>query len=279
MRIMNENDILNNPYTRLNLPSSCMGEHCHTFFEFNIVENGICLQSVNNGPEIKCSKGEVHLIRPYEIHNISFFNKDSIWRDIYIKEDTLRKICNLFGENFYNDFLSSKEPLTYKLTSEEFNVFQKKISRLSQMLLNNEQYLTEIEVIYHSIIMDIVEKIVEKGVTIKSYAPEWLNDLYLRLTYYDFVELTIPEIIKKTGFSQGYVSNLFKKYYGETIISYHNKMKIMYSVNMLGKMKIIEIANNLGWDNPKNYAIEFKRVYGIAPKAYELMLRKHLQKK
>ena len=100
----------------------------------------------------------------------------------------------------------------------------------------------------------------------------------MRLTYYDYVELTITEIVQKTGFSQGYISNLFKKYYGETIISYHNKMKVLYSVNMLGKMKIIEIANSLGWENPKNYSIEFKRVYGVSPKAYELMLRKHLQK-
>lgn len=276
MRTMNEKDIIYNPYTRLNLPSPCMGEHCHTFFEFNIIENGICLQSVNNGPMIECSKGEVHLIRPYEVHNIEFLTRNSIWRDIYIKEDVLKKICFLFGNDFYQKFISLKGPLTYKLTSEEFNVFQKKISRLSQMLLNQEEYITEIEVIYQSIVMDIVEKIIEKDVMIKTNAPEWLNDLYLRLTYYDFVELTIPEIIQKTGFSQGYVSSLFKKYYGETIISYHNKMKIMYSVNMLGKMKIIEIANNLGWENPKNYSIEFKRIYGVSPKTYELMLRKHL---
>lgn len=279
MRTMNENDILNNPYTRLNLPSSCMGEHNHTFFEFNIVESGICLQSVNDGATLECSKGEVYLIRPLEVHNISFFNKDSVWRDIYIKKQTFKKACSIFSGDLFNKILTIKGPLKYKLTSDEFNVFQKKITRLSQMLLNKEQYVNEIEVIYLSIVIDIIEKIIEKDVTIKSYAPEWLNDLYLRLTYYDYVELSIPEIIKKTGFSQGYVSNLFKKYYGETIISYHNKMKVMYSVNMLGKKKIIEIANILGWYNPKNYSIEFKKIYGIAPKAYELLLRKHLQKR
>lgn len=278
MRTLDENEILNNPYTRLNLPSSCMGPHNHTFFEFNIVENGMCYQSVDNGIVNECTKGEVHLIRPYEIHDISFSNKNSVWRDIYIKVDTFKQICFLFGNDFYNKILSIKEPLRYKTTSEEFNIFQKKIARLSQMLLNKEQYIIEIDVIYKSIIMDIIEKIIEKDITIKANAPEWLNDLYLRLTYYDYVELTITEIVQKTGFSQGYISNLFKKYYGETIISYHNKMKVLYSVNMLGKMKIIEIANSLGWENPKNYSIEFKRVYGVSPKAYELMLRKHLQK-
>lgn len=276
MRVMNKNDIDNNPYTRLNLPSSCMGEHTHTFFEFNLIENGICLQSINNVQMVECKKGVVHLIRPFESHSISFSSKDSIWRDFYIEEDKLKMICNLFGDNFYQRLLDLKGPLSFRLTSEEFNVLQKKISRLSQMFLNSEQYKCEIELIHQSIVLDFIEKIIEKGVIVKDMAPEWLNDLYLRLTYYDFVELTIPEIINKTGFSQGYVSNLFKKYYGETLISYHNKMKIMYSVKMLGKMKIIEIANSLGWENPKNYSIEFKRVYGVSPKKYELRLRKHL---
>ena len=148
MRTLDENEILNNPYTRLNLPSSCMGQHNHTFFEFNIVENGMCYQSVNNGIVNECTKGEVHLIRPYETHDISFSNKNSVWRDIYIKVDTFKQICSLFGNDFYNKILSIKEPLRYKTTSEEFNIFQKKIARLSQMLLNKEQYVIEIDVIY-----------------------------------------------------------------------------------------------------------------------------------
>ena len=93
------------------------------------------------------------------------------------------------------------------------------------------------------------------------------------MTYYNYVTLSADDIIKKTGFSSGYISSMFKKYYNITFNQYNIKTKLMYSVSLLGKMKIIEIAQKLGWENPKNYSIEFQKLYGISPKKYELKLK------
>ena len=273
MRILDENVILENPYTRLNIYSSCMLDHSHTFFEFNIVENGKCIQSINGSKNVTYSEGEINLIRPCDYHRIQFANIESVWRDIYVKEEKLKKICDSLSPTFF-DYLQKKDAILYcKFSIEEFNVFKNKISILSQLLLNPNENSTEIEIIYSNIISDILEKIVEKNLILNSSIPEWLNETYLRMTYFDYVNLSINEIVETTNFSHGYVSNIFKKYYGTTLIAYHNKTKIMYSIKLLGKMKINEIASMLGWENPKNYAIEFKKVYGVSPKKYELMLK------
>lgn len=79
--------------------------------------------------------------------------------------------------------------------------------------------------------------------------------------------MSVKEIV---GFSHSYICKMFKKYYNTTLIAYHNKNKVLYSRNLLNTHKIIEIANELGWDNPKNYAKEFKKVFGMSPKQYAM---------
>ena len=92
------------------------------------------------------------------------------------------------------------------------------------------------------------------------------------MTYYDFVHMDLREIIETTGYSNAYVTTMFRKYYGMTLIQYHNKMKVIYSTSLLGKERILDIAYSLGWDNPKNYSIAFQKVYSITPKKYEKLI-------
>ena len=49
--------------------------------------------------------------------------------------------------------------------------------------------------------------------------------------------------------------------------------KIIFSSNLLGQEKIIDIALAFGWENPKNYTIAFKKVFGITPQEYRKLLK------
>jgi len=53
-------------------------------------------------------------------------------------------------------------------------------------------------------------------------------------------------------------------------------MKVKYSVSMLAEnsISINVIAGLLGWDNPNNYIIAFKKVYGVTPMQYKNSLLK-----
>lgn len=49
--------------------------------------------------------------------------------------------------------------------------------------------------------------------------------------------------------------------------------KIIFSSNLLGQEKIIDIALAFGWENPKNYTIAFKKFFGITPQKYRKLLK------
>lgn len=272
---MTERDLEPNSYTRLNIYSGCMPAHRHTFFEFLLVEDGVCLHSINGGPEIKADKRSAFLIRPTDYHHVAFASKETMWRDFYVKADDFKRLCGGLEEGLFDKLMSTSPYLNCSFSFDEFNSLNKKVSIINQILINGAPYPPELQVIYKSIIIDILVKFSEKDLMLKNDAPDWLNQLYLRMTYFNYVNLTIDEIVAKTNFSYGYITRMFKKYYGPTLVEYHNKTKIMYSVNLFGKMKIIDISAALGWENPKNYTTQFKKVYGMPPKKYAIKLRTH----
>lgn len=275
MITLTEADLQPNPYTRLNIFSTCMGTHRHEFFEILIVENGFCLQSINGSKPFRANEREAYLIRPSDYHSISFGSKDTMWRDFYVSADEMKRLCDGLCDGFYDDIMSLKPYPRCVLSLEEFNSLQRRVSLLNQTLLHGKPYPKELGLLYKSILVDILAKFGEQGMVLQNDAPDWLNELYLRLTYYDYVTLSADEITQKTGFSKSYIARLFKKYFGCTFIDYCTRMKVIYSANLLGRMRVIDIAQSLGWENPKNYGERFKAVYGLSPKQYAMKLKKH----
>ena len=78
-------------------------------------------------------------------------------------------------------------------------------------------------------------------------------------------------------YSRAYISIAFKKYTGETVVEFRNRLRVKYSVSLLAEnsMSINAIAGILGWDNPNNYIIAFKKVYGVTPLQYRNSLLKN----
>ena len=56
---------------------------------------------------------------------------------------------------------------------------------------------------------------------------------------------------------------------GKTLLSYNNAIKLRESTNLLKTHTVMQTASILGWDNPKNYNIAFKKVFGITPSQYK----------
>ena len=78
-------------------------------------------------------------------------------------------------------------------------------------------------------------------------------------------KITVTEIADKLGVSAGYAQNVFKKATGESIIEYVNRRKIETAVEMLraNKLKLKDVAFNLGVDDPAYFSRLFKKVNGV----------------
>jgi len=265
-------DIKNSPYTNLSLFSYTSILHRHDFFEFAIISEGHCISKINDNPERKLSRGEMIFTRPCDTHTITPADRIYKHRDLYVTEEKMREICSGYGKNFYERITSPDFPLEYKIGINEFYSIEQKALVLKQSHLDakkSNRSLTFAEQLHTSLINQLI------GIMLYHALPEtdeqiplWLEKLNLQIEQFDLVTYSVKKVITTTGYSHGYVCRTFKRVFGETLINRLNRSKVLYSVNLLGKMKIVDIAMLLGWENPKNYAIAFKKVYGESPSQY-----------
>lgn len=82
--------------------------------------------------------------------------------------------------------------------------------------------------------------------------------------------ITLSDIASEVFMSPNYICSVFKKETGVTINEYLIKVKMEAAQNMLRntKMKILEIAEKLGYENPHYFSFSFKKYTGQTPQQY-----------
>ncbi|MFC4386979.1 AraC family transcriptional regulator [Gracilibacillus marinus] len=83
-------------------------------------------------------------------------------------------------------------------------------------------------------------------------------------------KLSSEEIEAKIGMNYSYLSSLFKKYTGKSIVHYQNELMIEQAIQLFkqGKYNVSEVSDQLGFTNPFYFSRVFKKVTGMAPIAY-----------
>ena len=267
-----ESKIKKNPYTKLNVYCPLQPAHRHSFFEFVLVVHGTCQHSLNGQSRERLPQGTLLLIRPNEYHEIGFAGQDCTYRDYYVTAQDMEHICNSLDENFYQELVARETPYKIMLSVNELNTIIDKSAHFNNPYVFNENK-TQLPQLHRAIITQLLGAFIEQTVPKKASIPDWLNTLHTHLTHFDYIFLSLDEIVQKTGYSHGYVCQMFKEYFHESLISIHNKNKVIYSCNLLGNMKIIDISCLLGWENPKNYALQFRKVFNYSPSVYLKMQR------
>lgn len=268
MLIYDINEIKSTPYSKLSVFSYSAIMHSHRFFEFTIILDGSCNSIINNGKKIILHKGDMIFLRPGDIHMLNPITKNYKHRDFYVTVDKMKHICGIFSKTFFHELLSPELNLQYILDINEYTLLDQKSSVFDISYLPDSIAEEKLDQLHTSIISQLLGVVINRALPMNNNVPEWLSSLFLHLSSFHYVNHSIDEIIATTGYSHSYVCQKFKSTYGTTLIDCLNKSKIILSANMLGKEKIIDIAMSLGWENPKNYTLAFKKVFGITPQKY-----------
>lgn len=264
MLIYDINEIKSTPYSKVSGFSHAAIVHSHKFFEFTIILNGRCNSIINNGEKKVLQAGTLLFMRPGDIHMLNPITPDYRHRDFYITIEKMKHICDIFSGTFFNDLFSPGQKLEYHIAMDECNLLDNKASVFD---FKNSQKTT-LDYIHTALITQLLGIIVNQSLPSGNAIPDWLSSLYLHLSSFHYVNKNVNEIVATTGFSHSYVCQKFKNTYGTTLIDCLNKSKVILSVSLLGKEKIIDIAMALGWENPKNYTLAFKKVFGVTPQKY-----------
>jgi len=262
------NMIKANPYSNLifSIPPEF---HDHTFYEIVVVIKGKCNHTLNGVISV-LSRGSVVFLRPKDVHCIDILSEDYRHQDIYIMPDKMERICSAISPGLYQKMNENILPFELTLTGETLIAIENKFNIFNT---NHNVCNENLDILHSAVIGEIIGMwVIKTRLENKTY-PDWLNNLLINLHNLNYLNLTVGEIINKTNYSHSYVCKTFQKYLNTTLVSYINKIKVDHSTTLLKQnMSIMQIASMLGWDNPKNYAIEFKKLYHISPSRYRAQL-------
>ncbi len=199
-----------------------------------------------------------------------------------------------------NDFRTVQEIL-HEIIQEEFQVGRMNIQCAAAMfyaLLNKVRcaidamrplagpdafaaFETAPRILYRKSLQDVAEQIDVIFDTFyhdesKSTAPPpWLQKLdhYIRTNFCD-PNLNVATAADRFGLNAAYVSRVFKKCYGHSILEQINLLRIEYACQLMQENRLLkDVAAEVGYDNPQRMNRVFLKYTGITPKAY--MERQH----
>jgi len=89
-------------------------------------------------------------------------------------------------------------------------------------------------------------------------------------------DLDVQTICKNINYGKTYLSSIFKKFTGESMMQYYLKMKINEAKKLIRdtNYNYTEIANMLHFCNPHYFTTTFKRFQGMTPSEYSKIVRK-----
>lgn len=90
-------------------------------------------------------------------------------------------------------------------------------------------------------------------------------------------DLTIEEITRQLGYGKTYVSTVFKKVYGVSIMSCYTGLKIREAKYLIREntASIAEISEMLGFSSPQYFSKRFRQFVHMSPKQYEGSIREN----
>ena len=81
-------------------------------------------------------------------------------------------------------------------------------------------------------------------------------------------DISLNYVAENVNLTPAYVSYIFKKETGQTLVKYVTDIKMMKARKMLeeGTMKIVQVAKTCGYENQSYFNRLFKNYYGVTPK-------------
>lgn len=243
--------------------------HRHSFWEFFLITKGETKHFFNEESST-LKEGEVGLIHPGNDYH--YFKDSSVpnyeHRDLYTSTNLFKTICDLIDPDIYACLLTQKNFMTVSLSSIEFKHVKVLFKELYAAQLSNNKQL--IYTSYIPLLSFFVKLFAQKYFIGINEKDKEFNDFIATINTPKYICADISDIVKLSNYSHGYLCRVFKERMGETLKSYHVKLKLNYAIDLLCKSdkSILEISSILGYDSLSNFIHVFKSYVGITPAKY-----------
>ena len=251
--------------------------HRHNFLEFSFITEGEGKEIIN-GQEHQLKYGTFTLLLPYQVH------------EIYANPQKPLKIynCNLELEIFFglgkiseelNEMIfNTKEDLPSQVQLKP-EAAQKIEGIIGQMLAETKQprlwnyllfkvKLIELFIIFYRQRRRQLPNHQKSEKKSRGHILMWKIVFYLHQHYQE--NITLYNTAHRFGISYSHLSTIFKEYFGQTFHSFLNDIRIKHACALLSftTMKIIDIANEVGFNSYPTFSRVFQQLKGISASEY-----------
>ena len=241
-----------------------IAEHPHlNWFELTLISGGKGVV-ITNQEITRVKSGDIYLSFPCDVHEIRADEESKLEYDFlsfYCEDKTLSKELKNITQRFRGgDSRIFKDERVFELVNSAIAEFSNKGQ------LYSEQLLTDIfRLILIYLIRDFSNvKQQPKGVSQSEVL------CYQLMSYIDthiYSLQNLKDLADKFNYNYSYLSKLFKRTTGKTVLDYlrERKMQIAKTLLLEKKKKVSEIAEMLGY-NLYSFSKSFKATFGISPK-------------
>ncbi len=248
--------------------------HKHNFYEFALITEGDFTHNIN-GSLKELPYGALVFILPSDIHAL-YPNRKCTQMNLAITEEKLRELCNIVSPNLFDQFIKFGGQGDYIILKDfELQWFLDRANQITTLFTVTEK---------HSYVQLLISEMISSAISITcrnrptDTYPEWFSDLLTKIQEADWQTFKVNDVYEWSHYSPAIIGKYFKKYKGETIISYIKKTKLKRARNLLltTDFDILTISTMLGYDSLSHFNRIFKTVTGKTPTVYR---KEHQAKK
>jgi len=245
--------------------SISMREHQHSFFEVHLLLSGDTEYSDHKKKTYHVCAGEGILFPPGVVHTVCSYSEQMI------------KLCLAFSTE-------EETPLSLLLKkgTHSFPIDEKMRICLESILAEAERMRTFSIPLLKNSIFELICRIF-RSADCNEQAPDLsLPETDLRImAVRQYIKdnpnafLTCQDVAQYCHFNVKYLNRIFKENTGMTLLSYIHQQKILQAQELLEHttLSLDEISTRLGFANEYYFNSFFRRVSGITPGAYRLMIQ------
>ncbi|WP_454870995.1 AraC family transcriptional regulator [Priestia megaterium] len=264
-------------------PNEIFNLHSHEFIQVVYVKEGSGIHTYNHS-SYPISQGDIFIIEPeiehsYHIdmdHHLLVYN---IMFQPQLLSRELEALINVtpFVDFFYMEpFFRKTVDFTSKLTLDihqqiEFNFLLDCIHEEYREKQSGYRFLIQIKLIEMFLyISRSYDNVYKNSVTYSLSDAQVIEKISRFIEKYHASSLSLKQVSQLCGMSQSTFTAKFKEYTGITFIQYRNNIRLRMAKEFLSNtdLKIISIAQEVGFDDVSNFNKMFKQNVGKSPKQY-----------
>jgi YesN/AraC family two-component response regulator len=253
----------------------------HDFWEMVYIESGEAIAMADDG-NVPLFPGDVIFHKPGEVHSIKSANGTTA-KAFFICFHTTNKSAKIF-ESLKIALENEQKQMIYRLYDEARKIYLNRKKYYRSVIFSSSALSPDAPTGAQQLFKNHLEEflisviqLVEKSANVITYeSKEELEGLIYqkmleKISAAVYSSISVEDVLIEFNYGKTYLSQLFKKHCGLSIMQYYNSLKIKEAKKLIkeGKLTMAKISEKLGFNNQYYFSRVFKKVEGISPSEYK----------